>query len=225
MKRHFDSSYIAGLWGKNLPIELLWEPGNPQNIGAADSGTPSWSWFVIDGPVTFPGTAPKVEILEMSCVAENKTSVTDFPHCYIRLRGRLARALINRQDKTKGLFRSLVLCDKAVNYEIAYDDLRFEAICDFPGRLGDALIEIFTLQLTGVSKFYDMDTSFAMGLVLEKGRNKSEFARYGYFDISRNSIALSRMMRAFDDFDHSTFSQDLLSERRGNSKVYEIILV
>jgi len=59
---------------------------------------------------------------------------------------------------------------------------------------------------------------------LEKGRNKAEFTRFGYFEL-RDSFGLSKMVRAFDMFDQSAFSKSFAYESRGCVNVYEIVLV
>jgi hypothetical protein len=228
MKRYIDSPYISGLWYKNLPLDLLWRPSGWRNSCRAVSfRAPSWSWLAVDGPVELPGLdfgipAPKVEILEGGIDSEDIAPGVNPQHRFLRICGRLARAFIKNLDEDSPRSYHTIFFDKAKGRDVAYENLEFEVFCDFPPRSG--ITEVFIVQLVGYGKFHDHDTVCAAGLVLEKGRSKAEFTRYGYFEL-RDGFGLSQLVRAFDMFDQSAFSKNFAYERRGCANVYEIVLV
>jgi hypothetical protein len=90
-----------------------------------------------------------------------------------------------------------------------YEDLRFEITCDFPPLVGDGLVEMYIVQLLGYSKFYDMNTSCAQGLVLQKVKGKLQFTRHGYFNFGIGLAELRRFVMAHK-FDRSETSEVLL---------------
>jgi hypothetical protein len=228
MKRYIDSSYISGHWYRNLPLELLWQPSGRKHSCLADRfRAPSWSWLAADGPVVMPVSdfgipAPKVEILKDSIDPEDTAPGVDSQHRFLRIRGRLARAFIENSDAGSSQFHHTIFYEKARGKDVAEENLGFEVACDLPPRLG--ITEVFIVQLVGYGKFYDRDTVCAAGLVLEKGRNKAEFTRYGSFEL-RDGFGLFKMVRGFDMFDQSDFSKNFAHERRGCANVYEIVLV
>lgn len=99
MQRRYNTTYIAGLFQEGLPNDLLWicPTTARQNVW---SQVPSWSWLRLDGKIKFlcdEGiNAPKVEILGSSCNPDYANPGGPIIHGSIRLRGRLARGLIDR---------------------------------------------------------------------------------------------------------------------------------
>ena len=99
-------------------------------------------------------------------------------------------------------------------------DLGFNVTCDFPPQSDQGFKELYIVQLVGYGKFRDTNTSCARGLVLEKGKEKSVFTRYGYFDLGCDEYSLARLIRAFDIFDQSESRKECSYERRGNAHMY-----
>jgi hypothetical protein len=228
MKRYIDSSYIFGHWYRNLPLELLWKPLSRESSYRADRfRAPLWSWLAVDGPVVLPLSnvgipTPKVEILKDSIHSEDITPNVDPQHRFLRIRGRLARAFIENSEEDRSRLHHTMFYKKAMGRDIADEKRLFEITCDDPPRFG--VTEVFIVQLVGNGKFHDVDTVHAAGLVLEKGRNKAEFTRYGFFEL-RDNVRLSKLVRAFDMSDQSAFGKNFAYERRGCANVYEIVLI
>lgn len=44
MNREIKDIYVAGLWKRSLPIDLLWEVGLPKNEYLPQWRAPIWSW-------------------------------------------------------------------------------------------------------------------------------------------------------------------------------------
>jgi hypothetical protein len=244
MQRHFNDDYIAGLWKTMLPIQLLWVPLDHENVQPLKSRAPSWSWLSVEGPVAGIWTgqgipSPKVKILESLVTIEREDTRAPVYRGFIRLRGRLARGLVDKSDQSLmlSLFRqarsilahpneprSLLRASRAklVAHEPMCEEPYIVANLDFPTESED-IVEVYILQLVGHGKFYDNETPMAAGLVLEKVIDKAEWKRSGYFVVYDLKL-LSDLVRAFDAFDRFPLSETLPYETQGAAKLYEITL-
>lgn len=102
-----DEEYLAGLWRRNLGIQILWQ------VGAVSDGVrtrrsliyraPPWSWASVDGPVLLPySEAPSRGIIEvvdahLDFATDNRfESVTEVASC--RCQGSVKKARVLRRS-------------------------------------------------------------------------------------------------------------------------------
>jgi hypothetical protein len=244
MRRHFNDDYIAGLWKTMLPIQLLWVPLDHENVRPLNSRAPSWSWLSVKGPVAGIWTeqgipSPKVKILESLVTIEREDTRAPVYRGFIRLRGRLARGLVDKSDQSWMLSvsrlsqselghpnepRSLLKESRAklVANEPMCEEPYIMVNLNFPTESKD-IVKVYILQLIGHNKFYDLDTPVAAGLILEKVIDKAEWKRSGYF-VAYDLKSLSHLVKAFDAFDRFPLSETLPYETQGAAKLYEITL-
>jgi hypothetical protein len=65
---HIQGDYLAGLWRRYLVYDLIWSANNTRPE-VSKSGSPSWSWAVINGEVSFDysnSTYAMAEIVDCS---------------------------------------------------------------------------------------------------------------------------------------------------------------
>jgi hypothetical protein len=68
---HFKCDYFAGLWGRFLVHDLMWESYPGSQPQASKSGSPSWSWASMNGQITYSGgngERGRAEIVKCSTV-------------------------------------------------------------------------------------------------------------------------------------------------------------
>ncbi|TQB73162.1 hypothetical protein MPDQ_006079 [Monascus purpureus] len=99
--RVFEGRYLAGLWERNLPQELVWAIANPQPP-MREYTAPSWSWASVKGKVmTFPWmTARDFEVLE--CQVDLATEQLPFGAVtggYLKVKGVLKEAKFDIIDQ------------------------------------------------------------------------------------------------------------------------------
>jgi hypothetical protein len=54
LKQCSEDDYVAGLWRKSLPFDLLWRCDQSGDLQAKKTRAPSWSWISVDGAVKWP---------------------------------------------------------------------------------------------------------------------------------------------------------------------------
>ncbi|KAL7932076.1 heterokaryon incompatibility domain-containing protein [Trichoderma chlorosporum] len=73
---HFKTEYYAGLWGRFLVHDLMWENwlSNPD---ATKSGAPSWSWATMKGELYYDGGNSNTDYARAEIVSCKTTPVSD----------------------------------------------------------------------------------------------------------------------------------------------------
>lgn len=99
--KHLKSPYMAGLWSKHLPFQLLWEPvDREKNQRPATYIAPSWSWACATSSVRSVWSLPRVygqihvdvEVIETVTTLVNPAApFGQVSSGYLKLRGHLAR--------------------------------------------------------------------------------------------------------------------------------------
>jgi hypothetical protein len=243
-QRQFDDKYIAGFWQNDLLIQLLWMPSEHRVLRPAFFKAPSWSWLSCEKPVScfwdnIGMPASKVEIIHTFVTTERADSGDNIFRGFVRLQGRLARALIHTFEhlsESRSLFtfvaeniaigRSVpkLLFPSGIQLfgsgSISQDSIEVSLDYFNPSSGGT---EVYILQLIGRGTSWDHNTPYAMGLVLERVGTKAEFIQSGMFFSDEKSLAA--IVRAFDAFDRSSLSETLPYKVKEGSKLYEIALI
>jgi hypothetical protein len=139
MQKHTQSEYLAGLWRKHLPYQLLWTVRGVQWMvyreRPAVYTAPSWSWAAVHGMIE-DACAVKdaddrdivLEILDVKVdLVSNLYGFGQVKGGFIQARGYIARAGVHVQEspKDRGNF-SLVVADEIVGGALLDDDMREE---------------------------------------------------------------------------------------------------
>lgn len=102
--------YVAGLWKRSLPFDLLWRRDQSGALRAAKR-EPTWSWTSVDGAVTWPvsteiqpeqplkfitsttffeHSSKGVEVCEVGCSSDGQNPYGEVKSGYVKLKTRLA---------------------------------------------------------------------------------------------------------------------------------------
>ncbi|KAH7129868.1 heterokaryon incompatibility protein-domain-containing protein [Dactylonectria estremocensis] len=198
MQKHTQSEYLAGLWRKHLPYQLLWTVGGIQWVVSQEHPTvytaPSWSWASTHGTIQDACVVRHTDddeiVLEILDVRVDLVSdMNPFGRVkggFIRARGHLARAGVHLQESpnVRGSFR-LLIEDKIVgrasmdNYKREVAPVTHHSFYYLPVRYNARLEEV---TRNGVS----MVVPGLEGLVLQttSPNTETEFVRVGTFNIT-----------------------------------------
>jgi hypothetical protein len=204
-----DNRYLAGLWERALPGQLLWSTVNPREATGLflKYRAPTWSWASLDARITFlwgsGGGSPCAQLVEASItpLASNKY-VSDTPG-YVRISGPLRRVQgLNLSPDSTFNYETWCLEDRDRGL-VFMPDLRFsekmhgsvklvsrtEFVVDIGNHMGSSLSFYLLPILTGsIGNPYERT-----GLVLAPTRRaRGEFYRLGLF------IAEHKMVRELD---------------------------
>jgi hypothetical protein len=106
-------TYLAGLWHRVLPFQLLWRPAyKSPRTKSNPYRAPSWSWASLDGQIrcgTFKGD-PLITIIDAAVTPLGKDSAGQIFDAYIRLDGELLMVPTNHETDKEGLGGSYELC-------------------------------------------------------------------------------------------------------------------
>ena len=173
----YKEDYLAGLWRRHLPEQLLWkvslEPaGNGYNSLASrapEYRAPSWSWLSIHGPVDAGSSHGKpvlIRILDVNVDADAHAIQAGF----IRLNGALRRAVC--EAETHGSVR--LFFDVPVTGD---------AFGEMDDKSATPPENAFCLPInTGFFSMDGEDVMFLEGLMLTPtGQGLNEFLRVGWF--------------------------------------------
>ncbi|KAH7084557.1 heterokaryon incompatibility protein-domain-containing protein [Paraphoma chrysanthemicola] len=202
--------YLAGLWKKSLPRQLLWKvsPGCEITGLPLESRAPSWSWASLDAPVDFFDATRNIErddhevlhasLAETQTILSIPTGPMQVAEGYIRLKGPLKRASVSTGHFVT-TFRQWVIDSTVVELDF-YPDMsetwqgptKKEGWCSLvqesPGelyvRIGDSLNLYSDVYLMPIRSDEDVvyGTLCLHGLILSPTyRARGEFFRLGKF--------------------------------------------
>ncbi|KAH6889410.1 heterokaryon incompatibility protein-domain-containing protein [Thelonectria olida] len=198
MQKHTQSEYLAGLWRRHLPYQLLWTVGGIQWVSSRERPAvytaPSWSWASMHGTVEDACVVRHADereiILEiLDAKVDLVSDVNPFGRVkggYIRAKGHLARNGVHLQESpnNRGSFR-LLIQDQIVgratidNYEREVAPVTLHGLYYLPVRYNAKLEEV---TQNGVR----MLVPGLQGLILETTSSNSggKFVRVGTFNIA-----------------------------------------
>ncbi|PNY26804.1 Uncharacterized protein TCAP_03263 [Tolypocladium capitatum] len=211
MQKHTQSEYLAGLWRKHLPYQLLWTVGGIQWIISQERPAvytaPSWSWASTHGTIEDACVVRHADdgeiVLDILDVRVDLVSdVNPFGRVkggYIRARGHLARAGVHLQESpnNRGSFR-LLIEDKVVgrasidNYKREVAPVTHHGFSYLPVRYNARLDEV---TRNGVR----MVVPGLEGLVLQatSPNTGTEFVRVGSFNITTAAREFQAVCRQY----------------------------
>ncbi|CAG8961290.1 hypothetical protein HYFRA_00013569 [Hymenoscyphus fraxineus] len=111
-----EADYLAGLWSRFLPIQLLWYKMKPVPGKTKSYCAPSWSWASLNGRVDY--TRPfsqdqryMIQVLEAATKLVTTNPMGQVSGGYIRLRGWLQRITLRRAEIVGGGCRVFIGID------------------------------------------------------------------------------------------------------------------
>ncbi|KAH6678665.1 heterokaryon incompatibility protein-domain-containing protein [Halenospora varia] len=192
LKPRLNDEYLAGLWRRHLPYQLLWYPPRPRKRIGKEYIAPSWSWASFQGevwdacsvPAAIPGennNEVQIEILEVKVELASTNLFGSVKSGHITLLGRLAFVQEFRFDipTSKYIFNSDTSPDSLWNIQLGLDEegISFTDPLEFVG-------DIFLLPIIDGNAG---SMSGVAGLILRKGGEGDErgsFRRVGTFSIA-----------------------------------------
>ncbi|VUC24993.1 unnamed protein product [Clonostachys rosea] len=134
MRSILDDEYLAGLWARHLPYQLVWHTASPGRDGGKGRRVetyraPSWSWASIEGEVGMPmverAANPGILIEIEEAKVTPLSSIDDTAEVidgYIRLKGHLFKAEILGRDADLQRFSLRFLVDGMVVGGVIHSD-------------------------------------------------------------------------------------------------------
>lgn len=183
----FQDDYLAGLWRKGLPQQLLWRAsGNKQANGLPSAKpphyrAPSWTWASVDADIS-PGPLHTDGIVMISVQDANVQPLTDDPTgqvCggHIQLRGMIAKAEFWAEHR-RGPY--------VIRYKIGA-----EVVPDPRTRIGTDVYFLLVTQGPDSTSSNPQTIKSFQGLLLHPvDETETKFERCGYFEIT--TIARTR---------------------------------
>ena len=126
MANHFmgilKDTYYAGIWYKDLPSGICWEP-SPTHIlkrPASDSyQAPSWSWASLDSEVRYAIKGDgkwesRIEVKRVHLESKGSNDMGELLAGQLKLRGKIIRCEVRKIPSTPG-FVTIVLDGRAIN--------------------------------------------------------------------------------------------------------------
>jgi hypothetical protein len=176
--------YLAGLWKRVLPLDLLWyslrpEFGTQPHCRYKDYCAPSWSWASTDAHVMpffwaiIPDSGFMIKILDANVDAVTSDIFGRVSGGYIRLRGWL-RELHSETGKW---------------YQTPLDDNSVRAFNDDSAEAG------WRYFLPILEAQYNPGWEVIWGLILIKTATPNQYRRVGIFDCDKNSKSYTFMKR------------------------------
>ena len=172
-----DDEYLAGLWKRFLPSELMWQvDGCTQSNGSPSSRpklyrAPSWSWASVDGAGGAVGITDKgilITIIEAHVIPATDDRTGQITDGYIRLQGYLTRVQARRICPNQKV-RVVVDQKNFGTHFWIYPDLRLHTLS----------AQIYCLPVRGM---LTKGKLWLFGLVLQRTESaKGQCKRFGTF--------------------------------------------
>ncbi|KAL2066061.1 hypothetical protein VTL71DRAFT_2132 [Oculimacula yallundae] len=207
-----DDEYLAGLWRRALPYQLLWFVENPNlSTRPKDYRAPSWSWASVNGAVGYHEFEDVhkddicVDILAASVSSPSPRGLGQIESGYVLLRGQLAAGFLKANGAKLELHLYLSkgktgLMDTSLALDISSEGLGLtEVICLLVYRK-------FVWQTAQGSAIYEKSDREILqpklrGLILSpRTAERDEFTRLGFFkgDTDYTEPDFASACKAFD---------------------------
>ena len=177
MESVLNDNYLAGLWARNLPEQLVWQVvGDKTKISRPSLyRAPSWSWLSIDTAVEPSTTFNDPVLIKVSSAAVKSVPGRELSHIqsgFIRLRGVLTGATWRRTSSTSKVNESIVLLFDEQELDSMYVNLDY-----LHSRLSST---VYCLPIVP-QRYNDLEGRISTeGLVLH-ATGEAEYQRIGYF--------------------------------------------
>lgn len=191
-----DDEYLAGLWRKTLPSQLLWMVDNElvTDLHLARSRpyrAPSWSWASVDQRVIVPRSAYDgifIAILDAVVTPVGPDSTGQIKDGFIRLTGRIFLAELLRDPVLQGEYLTLRM-DSGDLWGVCHLDTPFRAI----GTL--------TVYFLPIRSCISKDYPWIEGLILQAAaRGNGTYERMGVYTCTREkSCSALQQSQAYKD--------------------------
>ena len=204
MQGLLDDEYLAGLWRKNLPSQLLWaatdyaRPSSLPSRKPRSYRAPSWSWASTDGPISDDwGTCDGIliTILDARVTPVGTDPTGQIKDGLIRLKGRLVPAEVVRDPKWPGKWCKLRVNSEVLDYQTMLDTVSHELL----GTPSVYLLPIQSYAPSGTSYYTSSDHDHISGLILQPAaQGNGTYERIGRYNMvpekSREALIRSQTL-------------------------------
>lgn len=198
-----DDQYVAGLWRRWLPSQLLWHVENCRQIDNTPSvrpekyRAPSWSWASVDGVISTGGVAEDgflIDILEVSIMPATADPTGLVKSGFLRLRGVLKELQIKRHEFLENYWWMTVNgVDIRKQGDKEWEKLGPSVHLDVNESELSLAATKYCLPVRGPSEYNTLLT----GLILETtGSANGQFRRIGAFHTTAEDEQLHHMILA-----------------------------
>ncbi|KAK8015073.1 HET-domain-containing protein [Apiospora arundinis] len=205
MHKHIQSDYLAGLWRKHLPHQLLWKVDDGERHAVYTA--PSWSWASMSGRISSYGYSDDykivLEIQEAKIQLVNEASPFGKTKAgYIRAKGYLASAGVLEGFFGRRLF-NLRINDKIIGHVFFDEDQANEQIIH-------RALYYLPIRYNPTPEVEDTSRGIE-GLICEAASpdSETEFKRIGRFSISAETSCYKLFQAACRQ--HATGSQEYVT--------------
>lgn len=198
-----NDEYVAGLWRRWMPSQLLWrvenchQINNTPSVRAENNRAPSWSWVSVDGIISAGHVSEDgflIEILKVSIVPATADPTGLIKSGFVRLRGVLKELKLKRHEFLENYWWMAINgVDIRNQGDKEWERLGPSVHLDVNEPESSLVATKYCLPVQERSEYNTM----LKGMILETtGSVSGEFRRIGFFQVTAEDKQLHHMILA-----------------------------